>query len=57
MSLVRETRNTTVETFSKQLEYISKSHIAKQKINLKRLYSLVTFSSLELQLFKITLYQ
>ena len=48
MSLVRETRNAAVETFSKQLEYISKSHIAKQKINLKRLYSLVTFSSLEL---------
>ena len=32
MSLVHESRKATVETISKQLEYITKSHIATQTI-------------------------
>ena len=32
MSLVCETRKATLETFSKQLEYIIKGHIATQTI-------------------------
>ena len=54
MSLV-ETRKAIVEITSKQLEYITKSHIAIYNIvlNLKRLYSLVPFSSLVLLLFLI----
>ena len=45
-SLVCKTRKATVETISKQLEYITKGHIAVQTIvlNLKRLYSLVPFT-------------
>ena len=32
MSLVRKTRKFTVETISKYLEYITKGHIAMQRI-------------------------
>ena len=32
MSLVRETRKATVETILRQLEYITKGHIAMQTI-------------------------
>ena len=31
--------NVTLETILKQLEYVTKGHIAMQTINLKRLYS------------------
>ena len=45
MSLVHE--STPVETILKQLEYVTKGHIATQTIllNLKQFYSLVPFSS------------
>ena len=45
MSLVRE--STRVETILKQLEYVTKGHIATQTIvlSLKQFYSLVPFSS------------
>ena len=48
-SLVCDTRKATVETILKQLEYITKDHIAVQNkivLNLKWLYYLVPFSSL-----------
>ena len=32
MSLIRESRKAIVETISKQLEYVTKSHIAMQTI-------------------------
>ena len=35
MSLVHETKKATVETILKQLEYITKGHIAMQTIFLK----------------------
>ena len=55
MSLVRKTKKVTVETIPKQLEYVTKGHIATYTIlfflNLKWLYFLVPFSSLVLLLF------
>ena len=52
ISLICKTRKATVETNSKQLEYIiAMDHIAIQTIfvlNVKWLYSLVVYSSLEL---------
>ena len=38
MSLVHETRKVTVESISKQLEYITKGHIATQTILLKDIH-------------------
>ena len=54
ISLVCKTGKATVETISKQLEYITKGHMAVQiniVLNLIHLYSLVPFSSFVLQLF------
>ena len=51
ISPICETRKVTVETISKQLEYITKSYIATIYniiLNLKLLYSSVPFSSLVL---------
>ena len=59
MSLVRETRKITVETLSKQLEYVIRLHSNMYNIvlNLKQLHSLVPFSSLLLlTVFLITLW-
>ena len=52
--MVCETGKATAETILKQLEYITKRHIAMHNniiLNLKQLYSLVPFSSLVLLLF------
>ena len=50
MSLVLKTRKATVETILKQLEYVTKGTWQHKQycFNLKRLYSLVAFSSLVL---------
>ena len=52
MSLVCKTRKATIETISKQLEYVTKgtygSNVYNIVLNLKQLYSLVPFSSLVL---------
>ena len=41
MSLVHKSRKATVETISKQLEYVAKSHIAMQTILIQIYNSLV----------------
>ena len=41
MSLVHETRKATVETISKQLEYVTKGHIAMQTVLFKFKMALV----------------
>ena len=51
MNLVLMSRKSTVEIISKQLEYVTKGHVAMQTqycFKFKRLYSLVPFSSLVL---------